>query len=125
MSENVASEFASLATKKHEAIAENAEAWAARLQGRLSSLKAALEDHGRKLGLDSPDRTEAYKLRTIVLSAVLTAVDPYVAGSPIGAQTMAEISAAAAALGVDMADVQPLSCVEKKLFEALRANAAN
>ncbi|WP_155636119.1 MULTISPECIES: hypothetical protein [Burkholderia cepacia complex] len=123
MSENIASEFAALATKQHEVIAERAEAWAARLQGSLANLKAVLGDHGRKLGLESPDRSEIYKLRTIVLSAVLTSVDPYVAGSATGTRMVAEISAAAAALGVDMTDVQPLSRIENELFEALQANA--
>lgn len=119
MSGTAAVEFALLTTESQEVIVESINAWATRLTGCLPQLKAVLGEDGRKLGMDSPGRSEDQQLRTILLSAVLTSGDPNVARSEVGQHRLQQIAAAASALGVAMNDVQPLSSAAKELFAAI------
>ncbi|MCI1012634.1 hypothetical protein HWE04_02135 [Herbaspirillum sp. C7C2] len=123
MHENIASTFAELASSSAPVIVKNILIWEERLAGKLPALKIALGNSGRGIGLDCSERTESQALRTILLSAVVTAYDPYLAGSPLGIAHQSAIKEAAATLNVVEADIKPLSTVEKNLYAVLATAA--
>ena len=55
----------------------------------------------------------------ILLSAVWTTLDPYLASTPIGARAKQEIKVAANLLNVPSSDLGPLTTVEDELFSTL------
>jgi thymidylate synthase len=119
MYKGVKKDIEELSKSSGEEIAQGIMALAERLRGNFSSLKEAIEKRSGPFKLRDYNGDEDLALREILLCAVWTTLDPYLASTSIGTNAKQEIIAAANLLNVPFSDVGPLSTVEEELFSTL------
>ena len=119
MCDSVKQKIEQLGKLSGQEIAEKIMELSGQLKGSLTELKAAIEKKSGPYMLRDYDGNEEIALRMILLSAVCTTLDPYLASTPIGARSKQEIKAAANLLNVPPSDLGPLTIVEDELFSTL------
>lgn len=92
---------------------------AQRLKGKLVQLKEVVNNKMGPFELREYGSNEDLALRVILLSAVWTTLDPFLANTPIGIRAKQEIKIAAELLDVPFSNIGALSTVEDELFSAL------
>ena len=119
MCDNVKQKIEQLGKLSGQEIADKVMELAEQLKGNLKELKEAIEKKSGPYSLRDYDGNEEITLKMILLSAVWTTLDPYLASTPIGARAKQEIKVAANLLNVPSSDLGPLTTVEDELFSTL------
>jgi len=119
MCKGVKEDIAELSKSSGQEIAQGVMELVDRLRGKLSYLTEAIEKKSGLFKLRDYSGNEDLALRTILLCAVWTTLDPYLASTTIGSKAKQEIMAAANLLNVPFSNVGPLSTAEDELFSAL------
>lgn len=89
------------------------------LQGQLSVLTNVLNKNSGMYSIRTTDKSEVDIIRLILLSSLLTTLDPYLANTSIGKAQRQKLEVAAQVLGLSAVDLSPLSHIEEELFQTL------